>query len=214
MHFETCPWSSYLTSACDPDFTKHPVIQFKKDKANYSLNTDDPLIFRSTLDVDYNLATKHMSFTQEEFKRVNINSALSSFLPKEEKDELLDTLHEAYGMICAYSDICRNLETKTLSLLTSTEWSAVISDLANLVYFKTSSKRTITLHQDNKGAAVKEHTLPVLPEKERRHMNDSKKHFCICSATAFSGMMAQSGVPTVLTGIRANLLLCEEMVQR
>ncbi|PIN99462.1 hypothetical protein AB205_0030780, partial [Aquarana catesbeiana] len=160
MHFETCPWSSYLTSACDPDFTKHPVIQFKKDKANYSLNTDDPLIFRSTLDVDYNLATKHMSFTQEEFKRVrllagihspaavtsltllcritsrpikvngtvegllkmkkshrlnvvftfsskacrfcisqNINSALSSFLPKEEKDELLDTLHEAYGMV-------------------------------------------------------------------------------------------------------------------
>lgn len=29
----------------------------------------------------------------------NINSALSSFLPKEEKDELLDTLHEAYGMV-------------------------------------------------------------------------------------------------------------------
>ncbi|XP_027564373.1 adenosine deaminase-like, partial [Neopelma chrysocephalum] len=36
MHFEVCPWSSYLTGACSPDFTKHPVIQFKKDRANYS----------------------------------------------------------------------------------------------------------------------------------------------------------------------------------
>ncbi|XP_077316348.1 adenosine deaminase-like [Lithobates pipiens] len=99
MHFEICPWSSYLTGACDPDFTKHPLIQFKKDEANYSLNTDDPLIFRSTLDLDYNLVTKYMGFTEEEFKRVSINSARSSFLPKKEKEELLETLHEAYGMV-------------------------------------------------------------------------------------------------------------------
>ncbi|TNM86640.1 hypothetical protein fugu_006870 [Takifugu bimaculatus] len=49
MHFEVCPISSKLTGACDPDFTKHPVITFRKDKANYSLNTDDPLIFNSSL---------------------------------------------------------------------------------------------------------------------------------------------------------------------
>ena len=36
MHFEVCPWSSYLTGACLPDFRKHPVVQFKKDQANYS----------------------------------------------------------------------------------------------------------------------------------------------------------------------------------
>ncbi|KAM9296587.1 adenosine deaminase [Gastrophryne carolinensis] len=99
MHFETCPWSSYLTGACSPDFTKHPVIQFRKDKANYSMSTDDPLIFRSTLHVDYTIARKHMGFTDDEFKRVNLNAARSSFLPQKEKQELLEKLYEAYGMV-------------------------------------------------------------------------------------------------------------------
>uniref|UniRef100_A0A8C5QCM3 Adenosine deaminase n=1 Tax=Leptobrachium leishanense TaxID=445787 RepID=A0A8C5QCM3_9ANUR len=99
MHFEVCPWSSYLTGACPPDFTTHPITQFKKDKANYSLNTDDPLIFGSTLDVDYSIAVKHMAFTEEEFKRVNINAAKSCFLPEKEKKELLHKLYEAYGMV-------------------------------------------------------------------------------------------------------------------
>ncbi|XP_066442365.1 adenosine deaminase isoform X1 [Eleutherodactylus coqui] len=99
MHFETCPWSSYLTGACDPDFTKHPVKQFMEDRANYSLNTDDPLIFRSTLDVDYNIAANQMGLTEEEFKRVNINAAKSSFLPEKEKRELLYKLYEAYDMV-------------------------------------------------------------------------------------------------------------------
>jgi len=40
------------------------------DEANYSLNTDDPLIFNSTLHLDYSTAHKHMGFTEEEFKRL------------------------------------------------------------------------------------------------------------------------------------------------
>uniref|UniRef100_A0A8C7Y7E6 Adenosine deaminase n=1 Tax=Oryzias sinensis TaxID=183150 RepID=A0A8C7Y7E6_9TELE len=99
MHFEVCPFSSKLTGACNPDFTKHPVITFMRDKANYSLNTDDPLIFNSTLNLDYFLAHKHMGFTEEEFKRLNIKSAKSCFLPEKEKNELLSRLYEAYGMI-------------------------------------------------------------------------------------------------------------------
>uniref|UniRef100_A0A672HEP2 Adenosine deaminase n=1 Tax=Salarias fasciatus TaxID=181472 RepID=A0A672HEP2_SALFA len=99
MHFEMCPVSSKLTGACQPDFTRHPIITFMKDKANYSLNTDDPLILSSTLHLDYRIAQNLMGFSEEEFKRVNINSAKSSFLPKEEKEELLYSLYEAYGMV-------------------------------------------------------------------------------------------------------------------
>ncbi|XP_024148013.1 adenosine deaminase [Oryzias melastigma] len=99
MHFEVCPLSSKLTGACNSDFTKHPVITFMRDKANYSLNTDDPLIFNSTLNDDYFLAQEHMGFTEEEFKRLNIKSAKSCFLPEKEKNELLSRLYEAYGMI-------------------------------------------------------------------------------------------------------------------
>ncbi|XP_071381663.1 adenosine deaminase-like isoform X2 [Centroberyx affinis] len=99
MHFEVCPISSKLTGACDPDFTKHPVITFRKDRANYSLNTDDPLIFNSTLHLDYCTAQKYMGFTEEEFKRLNLGSAQSCFLPEKEKKDLLNKLYEAYGMV-------------------------------------------------------------------------------------------------------------------
>ncbi|XP_046896735.1 adenosine deaminase isoform X1 [Hypomesus transpacificus] len=99
MHFETCPISSKLTGACDSDFTKHPIIRFRKDKANISLNTDDPLIFNSTLQHDYVTVQKYMGFTEQEFKELNINSAKSSFLPEKEKKELVTKLHEAYGMV-------------------------------------------------------------------------------------------------------------------
>ncbi|XP_060793431.1 adenosine deaminase [Neoarius graeffei] len=99
MHFETCPISSKITGACDPDFTKHPLIRFKEDKANYSLNTDDPLIFNTTLDSDYQVAKQYMGFTEEEFMRLNINAAKSCFLPEKERKDLLNQLYEAYGMI-------------------------------------------------------------------------------------------------------------------
>uniref|UniRef100_A0A665TQ92 Adenosine deaminase n=1 Tax=Echeneis naucrates TaxID=173247 RepID=A0A665TQ92_ECHNA len=105
MHFEICPISSKLTGACDPDFTKHPVITFRNDQANYSLNTDDPLIFNSTLNLDYNTAHKYMGFTEEEFKRLNIKSAESCFLPEEEKRELLQKLYKAYGMTRSQCDL-------------------------------------------------------------------------------------------------------------
>ncbi|XP_030623858.1 adenosine deaminase [Chanos chanos] len=99
MHFETCPISSRMTGACDPDFTKHPLIRFREDKANYSLNTDDPLVLNSNLHKDYEVAKKFMGFTEEEFQRVNINAAKSCFLPEKEKRELVHQLCEAYGMV-------------------------------------------------------------------------------------------------------------------
>ncbi|KAL1785476.1 adenosine deaminase [Sigmodon hispidus] len=95
MHFEVCPWSSYLTGAWDPK-TEHAVVRFKKDQANYSLNSDDPLIFKSTLDTDYQMTSRDMGFTEDDFKRLNINAAKSSFLPEEEKKELLDRLYREY----------------------------------------------------------------------------------------------------------------------
>ncbi|XP_060692005.1 adenosine deaminase-like isoform X2 [Hemiscyllium ocellatum] len=104
IHFEICPWSSYLTGACDPDLMKHPAIRFRKDKANYSLNTDDPLIFKSTLDKDYCVVSKYMGFTEDDFMEANINGARSCFLPDKEKEELLMTLYEAYGMV--QSTVC------------------------------------------------------------------------------------------------------------
>lgn len=99
MHFEICPVSSRLTGACDQDFTKHPLIRFKKDKANFSLNTDDPTLFNSTLKCDYDAVKEYMGFTEEDFKDLNINAAKSCFLPEGEKEELLNQLYTVYNMV-------------------------------------------------------------------------------------------------------------------
>merc|ERR1712096_359493 len=50
LHFEVCPTSSMETGTFkDPDWTKHPMVQFVKDAredGNYpSINTDDPSVF-------------------------------------------------------------------------------------------------------------------------------------------------------------------------
>ena len=47
-----------------------PISRFKNDQVNDSLNTDDPLIFKSTLDTDYQMTKNEMGFTEEEFKRL------------------------------------------------------------------------------------------------------------------------------------------------
>ncbi|XP_044296206.1 adenosine deaminase isoform X2 [Varanus komodoensis] len=99
IHFEVCPWSSYLTGACTAPFSEHPIIRFMKDGANYSLNTDDPLIFNSTIHKDYKIAHDYMGFSEEEFKRLNINAAKSSFTTEKEKKELLHKLYEAYDIV-------------------------------------------------------------------------------------------------------------------
>ncbi|CAH2302907.1 adenosine deaminase [Pelobates cultripes] len=98
MHFEMCPWSSYITGACDPDFTKHPLIKLKADKANYSLSTDGPLPFGTTLENDYRIAATSMGFNEDDFMRININAAQSCFLPESEKQELLSKVYNAYGL--------------------------------------------------------------------------------------------------------------------
>lgn len=59
---------------------------------------NDPLIFKSNLDTDYQMTKQDMGFTEEEFKQLNINAAKSSFLLEHEKRELLDLLYKAYGM--------------------------------------------------------------------------------------------------------------------
>ena len=47
VHIEVCPSSSIVTKAVDASVAtsnRHPILQFVKDEANFSINTDDPTI--------------------------------------------------------------------------------------------------------------------------------------------------------------------------
>ncbi|XP_053382825.1 adenosine deaminase-like [Mercenaria mercenaria] len=102
VHLETCPISSICTGAVPEDIHQHPVVRFAEDKANYSLNSDDPFVFDSCLLDDYN-AAKEMGLTDEHIIRSIFNAAKSCFATEEEKKEMLKDLADTYGNI--YTDI-------------------------------------------------------------------------------------------------------------
>ncbi|XP_038051973.1 adenosine deaminase-like [Patiria miniata] len=98
IHLELCPTSSVYTGSCDPDYSKHPGVRFTKDKINFSLNTDDPLVFRNTINDEFEIAKKYFGLTDQAAIQVTLNAARSTFLPEQGKLELIQQLRAAYNL--------------------------------------------------------------------------------------------------------------------
>lgn len=96
VHLETCPISSICTGAVPEDIHQHPVVRFAHDGANFSLNSDDPLVFDSCLLDDY-LAAIESGLTEEHVITSIFNAAQSCFSTDEEKQQILKDLVEVYG---------------------------------------------------------------------------------------------------------------------
>lgn len=97
IHLENCPWSSYLTGSVPLSTPKHPMVQFAEDEANFSINTDDPMVTGYELQDDYDLV-RYWGLTEACLIRANLNAAHSCFLPNEEKAELITELERIYGL--------------------------------------------------------------------------------------------------------------------
>jgi len=96
IHFEVCPISSFLTGSVKFDVDKHPLINFWEDKTLWSINDDDTTPQGSTLESDYSLLYK-WGMRECDFATANLNAARASFLPEDEKEELLAQLYSAYN---------------------------------------------------------------------------------------------------------------------
>lgn len=96
IHFEVCPYSSYLTGSVSHDII-HPVVRFAEDNLSFSINKDDTTIIGKTLDDEYDLLRK-LGLTDVHFTRANFNAAKSSFLSEEEKRELILKLKMIYNI--------------------------------------------------------------------------------------------------------------------
>ncbi|XP_076348130.1 adenosine deaminase-like [Tachypleus tridentatus] len=97
IHFETCPHSSYLTGAVPANCTKHPIVKLAEDNANFSVNTDDPLLTGTTLDDEYRLLqqkrTEGLRYCSSEFQCCSV---LLFATPREERS--FDHLKKVYGV--------------------------------------------------------------------------------------------------------------------
>jgi len=95
VHFETCPTSSILTGAQSTDIFYHATLRFAEDGANFSINSDDPMVTGTWLQEEYELV-KSWGLNETHIVRANVNALRSSFLPEDEKKALMKQLYSTY----------------------------------------------------------------------------------------------------------------------
>jgi len=83
---EICPVSNWLTQAF-PTFEDHPVRKLWQADVDITFNSDDPGIFATTLNDDYEILHHVHGFSKAEFEKANDIAAHHSFLPHALKEK-------------------------------------------------------------------------------------------------------------------------------
>ena len=91
---EICLTSNLRTSCC-AKLADHPVKRYFDQGLMLTLNTDDPAMFGTTLNREYELAQTEFAFTDEHLRELARNSFEASFLPPEKKLKFLNLLDSA-----------------------------------------------------------------------------------------------------------------------
>lgn len=86
---EICLSSNVRTGSLS-DLTKHPVRQLFDAGVLVTINTDDPTMFHTSLNREYQLAQDVFGFTDEHLRELARNSFEASFLPADKKVEFLE----------------------------------------------------------------------------------------------------------------------------
>ncbi len=91
---EICLTSNVRTGVCKA-VAEHPAKNYFDQGVMITLNTDDPALFGTTLSREYQLAQEILGFTDEHLRELARNSFEASFLPAENKLELLSLFDAA-----------------------------------------------------------------------------------------------------------------------
>ncbi len=91
---EICMTSNLRTGCC-AKLSDHPVRRYFDHGLMITLNSDDPAMFRKTLNQEYELAQTEFAFTDEHLRELARNSFEASFLPAEKKVAFLDLVDAA-----------------------------------------------------------------------------------------------------------------------
>lgn len=77
--------SSNLRTGCCARMQDHPVRRYFEEGLMITLNSDDPPMFGTTLEHEYEIAQQEFEFTDEQLRELARNSFEASFLPAEKK---------------------------------------------------------------------------------------------------------------------------------
>jgi adenosine deaminase/aminodeoxyfutalosine deaminase len=81
---EICITSNLRTGACK-EMHEHPVKKFFDEGLMITLSTDDPAMFQTSLNKEFEIAQQEFGFTDEHLRELARNSIEASFLPVEKK---------------------------------------------------------------------------------------------------------------------------------
>jgi aminodeoxyfutalosine deaminase len=81
--------SSNLSTGCCTRVEDHPLRRYFDAGLMVTLNSDDPALFHSDVEQEYEVARKCFAFTDEQLREIAGNSIEASFLPAEKKVMLL-----------------------------------------------------------------------------------------------------------------------------
>lgn len=85
---EICLTSNVQTKAVE-SYEQHPLRNYYDRGMNVVLNTDNRLMSGTTLTDEYLLAARHFDLTLDDLARIALNGFESSFLPWEQREELI-----------------------------------------------------------------------------------------------------------------------------
>lgn len=88
---EICVTSNLRTGCC-ARVEDHPLRRYFDSGLMVTLNSDDPALFQSDLEGEYEVARKCFAFTEEQLRELATNSIEASFLPAEKKVMLLQCI--------------------------------------------------------------------------------------------------------------------------
>jgi adenosine deaminase len=86
---ELCPMSNVRTGIVD-SVSLHPVSKYFRDGLIISINTDDPRMFGTSLDIEYRLLAEECGFTKEEICQLILLGIKSSWLPENHKESMAE----------------------------------------------------------------------------------------------------------------------------
>jgi aminodeoxyfutalosine deaminase len=95
MPLEVNPTSN-LCLGVYPSYAAHPLRQLVEAGARVTINSDDPVLFNTTLNAEYRHAVQDCGLSVPQLEHVALNAVRVSYLPDDRKATLLATFEDAY----------------------------------------------------------------------------------------------------------------------
>jgi adenosine deaminase len=84
---EICPTSNICLKVF-PDYAHHPLRQLWEAGLSITIGSDDPPMFGTDLNREYQILVEHFNFSKIELEQVSLNAIRTSFLSQSEKQKL------------------------------------------------------------------------------------------------------------------------------